>query len=148
MWDIIYMFTAWIARIHDHLLRVNDAGGWYFDDKQLHFITFGVFGMLLIFILYPLFKMLANRGHTMVITWLYVFTLIIVLAFAVEIGQWYTGTGSMESQDIAYGIAGFLAMFIVFALIRGLYHGIRSLVSSDNRKTKVYDRGDLDRYDK
>jgi hypothetical protein len=148
MWDIIYIFTAWIARIHDHLLRVNDAGGWYFDDKQLHFITFGVFGMLLIFILYPLFKMLANRGHTMVITWLYVFTLIIVLAFAVEIGQWYTGTGAMESEDIAYGIAGFLVMFIVFALIRGLYHGIRSLVSSDNRKTKVYDRGDLDRYDK
>ncbi len=148
MWDIIYMFTAWIARIHDHLLRVNDAGGWYFDDKQLHFITFGVFGMLLIFILYPLFKMLANRGHTMVITWLFVVTLIVVLAFAVEIGQWYTGTGSMESQDIAYGIAGFLVMFIVFALIRGLYHGIRSLVSSDNRKTKVYDRGDLDRYDK
>jgi hypothetical protein len=84
----------------------------------------------------------------MVITWLYVFTLIIVIAFAVEIGQWYTGTGSMESEDIAYGIAGFLVMFIVFAIIRGLYHGIKAMVSKDNRKTKVYDRGDFDRYDK
>ncbi len=148
MWDLIYIFTTWVARIHDHLLRINDAGGWYFDDKQLHFITFGVSGMLLIFILYPLFKMLANRGHTMVITWLYVFTLIIVIAFAVEIGQWYTGTGAMESEDIAYGIAGFLVMFIIFALIRGLYNGIRAMVERDNRKTKVYSREDLDRYNR
>ena len=148
MWDLIYIFTTWVARIHDHLLRINDAGGWYFDDKQLHFITFGVSGMLLIFILYPLFKMLANRGHTMVITWLYVFTLIIVIAFAVEIGQWYTGTGAMESEDIAYGIAGLLVMFIIFALIRGLYNGIRAMVERDNRKTKVYSREDLDRYNR
>ena len=39
-------------------------------------------------------------------------------------------------------------MFIVFAIIRGLYHGIKAMVSKDNRKTKVYDRGDFDRYDK
>ena len=133
MWDIIYTFTTWVARIHEHLLQINDAGGWYFDDKQLHFITFGVFGMLLIFVLYPLFKLLANHGHTMVITWLYVFTVIIVLAFAI---------------DIAYGITGFLAMFLIFALLRGLYHGIKAMVQRDDRKTKVYSRDDLDRYGK
>ena len=148
MWDIIYTFTTWVARIHDHLLQINDAGGWYFDDKQLHFITFGVFGMLLIFVLYPLFKLLADHGHTMVITWLYVFTVIMVLAFAIEVGQWYTGTGAMESEDIAYGITGFLAMFIVFALLRGLFHAIKAMVQTDNRKTKVYSRDELDRYNK
>ena len=148
MWDIIYKFTTWASRIHDSVLSLNDAGGWYFDDKQLHFLVFGVLGMLLIFVLYPLFKFLANRNHTMVITWLYVFTVIIVLSFAVEIGQWYTGTGHMESSDIAYGICGFLVMFVVFALLRGLYHAIRSMIKRDNRKTKVYDREDLDRYGK
>lgn len=148
MWDIIYRFTTWTSRLHDSILGINDAGGWYFDDKQLHFLVFGAIGMLLIFVLYPLFKFLANRNHTMVITWLYVFTVILVLAFAVEIGQWYMGTGRMESSDIAYGICGFLVMFLVFALLRGLYHAIRSMIKTDNRKTKVYDREDLDRYGK
>ena len=148
MWDLIYKLTTWVARIHEHILSINDARGWYFDDKQLHFLVFGAFGMLLIFVLYPLFKFLAKRDHTMVITWLYVFTVIIVLAFAVEVGQWYTGTGSMESQDIAYGITGFLVMFFIFAVLRGLYHGIKAMVQRDNRKTRVYSREDLDRYDK
>ena len=144
MWDIIYTFTTWVAKVHDRILQVNDAGGWYFDDKQLHFLVMGAFGMVLIFILYPLFKMLANRGHTMVITWLYVFTLITVLSFAIEAGQWYTGTGAMESEDIAYGLSGFLVMFVIFAILRGLYHGIRAMVSRDNRKTKVYSRDDFE----
>ena len=143
MWELIYTFTTWIARIHERVLRINDAGGWYFDDKQLHFIVFGIFGMMLIFVLYPLFKMLAKHDHTMVITWLYVFTVVMVLAFAIEIGQWYTGTGSMDSQDIAYGITGFLVMFLIFAILRGLYHGVRALVRTDNRKTKVYSRDDF-----
>ena len=148
MWDLIYTFTTWVARAHERVLRINDAGGWYFDDKQLHFIVFGMFGMLLIFVLYPLFKMLAKRDHTMVITWLYVFTVIIVLSFAIEVGQWYTGTGVMESQDIAYGITGFLVMFIIFAILRGLYHGIKTMVRTDNRKTKVYSRDELNLDDK
>ena len=143
MWELIYTFTTWVARIHERVLRINDAGGWYFDDKQLHFIVFGIFGMALIFVLYPLFKMLAKRDHTMVITWLYVFTVIIVLAFAIEVGQWYTGTGVMESEDIAYGITGFLVMFFIFAVLRGLYNGIKTMVRKDNRKTKVYSKDEL-----
>lgn len=143
MWEIIYSFTMWVARIHDHILGINDAGGWYFDDKQLHFLVFGFFGMALIFVLYPLFKFLASHGHTMVITWLYVFTVVMVLAFAIEIGQWYTGTGHMESQDIAYGITGFLVMFFIFAILRGLYHAIRDLIKKDNRATKVYSKDDF-----
>jgi glycopeptide antibiotics resistance protein len=68
---------------------------------------------------------------------------IIVLAFAIEIGQWYTGTGVMESTDIAYGITGFLVMFLIFAILRGLYHGIKAMTRRDNRKTKVYSRDEL-----
>ena len=143
MWEIIYTFASWVARIHDRVLRINDAGGWYFDDKQLHFIVFGLFGMALIFVLYPLFKWLAKHDHTMVITWLYVFTVVLVLAFAIEVGQWYTGTGSMESEDIAYGITGFLVMFLIFAVLRGLYRGIKAMVKRDNRKTKVYSRDEF-----
>ncbi|MBE6019787.1 MAG: hypothetical protein E7230_05620 [Clostridiales bacterium] len=145
IWDLIYDFSIWIAKIHDRVLRINDAGGWYFDDKQLHFIVIGVFGMLLLFVLYPIFKWLAKRDHTMVITWLYVFTLVLVFSFAIEIGQWWTGTGSMEGRDIAYGVAGFLVMFLIFALLRALYHAIRDLTERDKRPTKVYSRDMFDK---
>lgn len=144
MRELIYSFITWIAQVHDRILSINDEGGYYFDDKQLHFLIVGVFGMLLIFIIYPIFKLLAENGHTMVITWIYVFTLVLVITFAIEIGQWYSGTGRPESADIAYGITGFIVMFFIFAVLRGLFHAIRNLLKKDNRKTKVYDRNFLD----
>ncbi len=147
MWEIIYTFTLWVARIHDRILRINDAGGWYFDDKQLHFIVVGVFGMLMIFILYPIFKLLAKHDHMMVITWIYVFTVVLVLTFAIEIGQGFTGMGVMESQDIAYGINGFLVMFLIFAVLRGLYHAIRKMTRKDKRPTRVYSRDEFKNLD-
>ena len=133
MYDIIYGFTTLVARIHEQILSINDSGGYYFDDKQLHFLTMGAFGMLLIFVIYPIFKLLAKSGHTMIITWIYVFTVILVLAFAIEIGQWYTGTGVMDQEDLAYGITGFLVMFLIFAILRGLYNGIRQLLKKEDR---------------
>ena len=143
IWDIIYTFSIWIARIHERILRINDAGGWYLDDKQLHFIVIGVFGMLLLLVLNPIFKWLAKKDHVMVITWLYVFTVVLVLSFAIEIGQWWTGTGLMESRDIAYGVAGFLVMFLIFALLSALVRAIRSMTMKDKRPTKVYSKEDL-----
>lgn len=136
MRDLIYTFILWIARVHDHVLSINDSGGWYFDDKQLHFIVMGLFGMLLIFIIYPIFKLLANTGHTMVIAWLYVFTLVLVLSFAIEIAQWYSGTGVMEREDISYGLAGFFVMFIIFAILRGLYHAIKSMFKKNEERSR------------
>ena len=143
IWDIIYTFSIWISRIHEKVLSINDAGGWYLDDKQLHFVVTGLAGMLMLLVLYPIFKWLAKKDHTMVITWLYVFTVVLVISFAIEIGQWWTGTGYMESSDIAYGVAGFLVMFLIYAVLRGLYHGIRSMVHKDKRPTRVYSRDEL-----
>ena len=134
IWDIIYTFSIWISRIHEKVLSINDAGGWYLDDKQLHFVVTGLAGMLMLLVLYPIFKWLAKKDHTMVITWLYVFTVVIVVCFAIEIGQWYSGTGRMESEDMVYGIAGFLVMFVIFAVIRGLFHAIRKLVGKDEER--------------
>ena len=127
----IYRAIYFIAEVHDDILSLNDQGGWYFNDKQLHFIVIGVLGMLMIFITYPLFKFLANHGHTMVVAFLYTFTLVLVITFAIEIGQWYSGTGRMESEDMVYGIAGFLIMFLIFAFIRGLFHAILSMFRKD-----------------
>ena len=67
----------------------------------------------------------------MVITFLYVFTVVLVLTFAIEIGQGYYGTGAMEFDDVVYGVAGFLAFFFVFAVIRGIIHLVVRLIRDD-----------------
>ena len=134
MRDIIYRFIYFVAGVHDNILQMNDTGGWYLNDKQLHFMVIGIAGMLMIFVTYPLFKFLAKHNHTMVIAWLYVFTLVLVVTFAIEIGQWYSGTGRMDSEDMAYGVAGFLVMFLIFAFIRGLFLAIRALIAPNEER--------------
>ena len=124
------------------MLRINDAGGWYFDDKQLHFIVFGVFGMLLIFVLYPLFKMLAKRDHTMVITWLMCYGDNSACLCYRDRPVVY-GNGRDGEQDIAYGITGFLVMFLIFAILRGLYHGIKAMVRRITERQRSTQRDDL-----
>ena len=132
MKTIVYYIIYWIAWIHDKILTINDSKNFFLTDKQLHFIVIGLLGLLMIFVVYPIFKSLAEHGHTMVIAWIYVFTLIIVITFAIEIGQWYSGTGLVELADIVYGILGFLAVFAVFAVIRGIYHAVLRLIRKDD----------------
>ncbi len=125
MGNLLYPLISFITTIHNKILSLNDSKEFYFNDKELHFLVIGLLGMALIFVLYPIFKMLAEKGYTMTITWIYVFTVLIVISFAIEIGQWYTGTGAVELADVTSGLVGFLAMFIVFALVRMLWHAIR-----------------------
>ena len=124
---LLYWLVSQIARWHDRILEINDSGGFFLNAKQLHFLVIGIIGLLMIFIVYPLFKWLAKRNHTMVVAWIYVFTMMIVLTFAIEIGQGYTHTGKMEMADVVYGLAGFLCMFAVFSVLRMIWHGVRKV---------------------
>lgn len=126
--ELLYYIVEVIARIHNKLLSLNDNFEYNFTDKELHFLVIGILGMGLIFIIYPLFKWLAQKQHVMVIAWIYVFTVIIVITFAIEIGQKVTDTGTMEFADIVFGIAGFIVMFLLFSILRGIYKGIRRLI--------------------
>lgn len=128
MRDFLYWCVGIIARIHNELMRLNDTYDVNFTDKQMHFLVIGLLGMGMIFVIYPLFKYLAKHNHEMVIAWVYVFTVIIVITFAIEIGQKVTHTGNMEFADIMYGVVGFLAMFFVFSILRGIYHLILRLI--------------------
>lgn len=128
MTKLLYWFVEQIARIHNYILRLNDAYEYNFSDKQLHFLVIGLLGMAMIFLVYPLFKWLAKEHHELVIAWIYVFTLILVITFAIEIGQKVTNTGSMEFGDIVFGVMGFVAMFAIFALLRSLFHALQRLI--------------------
>lgn len=124
MGSFLYAIVEIIARFHAAFLTLNDHFEYNFNDKELHFLIIGALGMLMIFVIYPIFKMLAKTDHVMVITWIYVTTLIIVITFAIEIGQRATGTGAMEFADIVFGVVGFFAMFFVYSIVRGIYHMI------------------------
>ena len=51
-----------------------------------------------------------------------------LITFAIEIGQGITHTGTMDFVDIVAGIAGFLLMYIVLAIITSVISGILYLI--------------------
>lgn len=134
MQTILYNFVMLITKVHNYLLTLNNQFENSFTDKELHFLIVGAFGIGLLLVLHPIFLWLSNHGHTMVISFLYVLTVIIVLTFAIEIGQGYYGTGAMEFDDVVYGVAGFLAFFVVFAAIRGLIHLIFRFIKDEDEE--------------
>ena len=143
MKTLLYLLVEVIAKIHNKLLSLNDAFEYDFTDKELHFLVIGALGMVMIFVVYPVFKWLARNNHVMVISWIYVFTLIIVITFAIEIGQKVSNTGAMEFADIMFGLVGFLVMFAIFSFGRGVYHlvqrGLREWTRHRNRRRKEED---------
>jgi len=130
---LLDLFVRGIARIHDTILRLNDSGSQILTDKQLHFIVMGLAGMALFLVIYPLFILL-SRNHVLVIAWIYVFTVLVMLSFAIEIGQGLSGTGNMEMRDVISGLAGFMFLFIIFAAVRGVFLLLWRLIAGDSRK--------------
>lgn len=116
--DLLLYIVIFIARIHSKILSLNDAYEYNFTDKELHFIVIGILGMVILLITYPVFKWLAKKNYILLISWIYAFTLVIVIAFAIEIGQRVSHTGAMEFSDIVFGCVGFLVMFIIYAFVR------------------------------
>ena len=55
MRELLYGITEIIARIHNYIMHMNDRFEYDFSDKDLHFLVIGIMGMLMIFVVYPLF---------------------------------------------------------------------------------------------
>ena len=127
--SILYEGTMIVAQIHESLMHLNDNFELYFGDKDMHFIVMAVLGMILFFMVHFVFKRLAKWSIT-AISFIYVFTVMTVLGFAIEIGQKITGTGDMDFRDVVAGLYGVLAFFAVYTvyrlivlLVRHLMHG-------------------------
>ena len=117
MFKYLRVLVGWMARAHDYIMTLNDSFETNFSDKELHFLVIGAAGLALIMLIYPLFKWLANRNRVLAITWIYVLTVLVVMTFAIEIGQYITGTGSMEFGDIVAGMGGFFAVTVVICAL-------------------------------
>lgn len=117
--SILYEGTMIIAQIHESLMHLNDDFELYLGDKEMHFIVMAVLGMMLFFMVHFVFKRLAKWSITAV-SFIYVFTVMTVIGFAIEIGQKITGTGDMDFRDVVaglYGVLGFFAVYTVYRLI-------------------------------
>ena len=106
-----------VAQIHEFLLHLNDGFELRLGDKDLHFIIMAILGMMLFFVVHFVFKRLAKWSVT-VISFIYVFTLMTVMGFAIEVGQKITGTGEMDFADVVAGLYGVLAFFAVYTAYR------------------------------
>lgn len=128
--DMIKKITDFLIEIiykaHTYLLSLNDAYESNFSDKQLHFLIIGILGLLMLLVLYPLFKWMAKKHLTVLIAWFYVFTVLIVITFAIEIAQWYSKTGTMDFKDIVAGLLGYIAMSFVYICIVAIIELIKS----------------------
>lgn len=123
---LLYWVIDVISHVHEDILHLNDAMEASFTDKELHFLVIGVLGMAIFFAVHAVFKRLAKLSVTAV-SFIYVFTVMVVITFAIEIGQKVSGTGNMDFSDIVSGMWGFMAMFAVYASARLLLLLGRSL---------------------
>ena len=129
--------VIFVAKIHNYILSLNDAYEKNFTDKQLHFLVIGILGMLILMVIYPLFKLL-SENHILAIAFIYVFTVIVVITFAIEIGQKISDSGTMDFADIVFGIAGFLLMCVIFAVIRQIFLAIINLFRKIGKHQSVF----------
>lgn len=115
--SILYEMTMIAAQIHESILHLNDNFELALGDKELHFLVMFALGMALFFAVHFVFKRLAKWSIT-AISFIYVFTVMTVLGFAIEIGQKITGTGEMDFRDIVAGLYGVLLFFAIYTVYR------------------------------
>lgn len=118
--------TLIMAQVHDSMMRLNDGFELHLSDKDWHFIIMAVMGMAMFFLVHAVFKRLAKWSITAV-SFIYVFTVMTVLGFAIEIGQRISGTGQMDFSDVVAGLYGVLAFFAVYTAYRLLAMAVGAL---------------------
>jgi len=125
--------TLIMAQVHDSLMRLNDGFELSLGDKDWHFIIMALAAMALFFVVHALFSRLAKWSVTAV-SFIYVFTVMTVLGFAIEIGQRISGTGEMDFADVVAGLYGVLAFFAVYTVYRLLVMALCAIAGRRKKK--------------
>jgi hypothetical protein len=123
----IEVITNVINAFHDLLMQMASNSGYDITDKDLHLWVFGIIGIFSFFIVHIVFKSLAKYSVT-AISFIYTFTVMLVLVFAVEIEQKITGRGQMEFDDAVISLWGFLLFFAVFLILKGIFLLVKNLL--------------------
>jgi hypothetical protein len=121
--EFIKLTAEIVNQIHDFIELFTEKMGWNLTDKDLHFWLIGFIGIALFLSIHPILKALASLSFTTV-SFIYTFTILIVIVFALEIQQKITGRGQMEFEDAIVGLWGFIAMFAALMAVKLLFNVI------------------------
>lgn len=130
MADLFKFIAEVVNIIHDVIMVMAAQIGWQATDKDLHLWIIGIIGIVAFFIVQAVFRRLAKWSITS-ISFIYTFTLILVLVFAIEIQQGITGRGNMEFADAVAGIYGFLLFFGIYIVWKVIRYGMVKLVKKE-----------------
>ena len=132
MRELILLLANSVNEVHDIL---NQIFGMSMSDKDLHFWVFGIMGIILFLVVYIIFKIIEKwKFSATILSFIFTFTMMTVLVFAIEIQQAITNRGNMEFADAAMGLWGFVVFFALYAIIVGI---IYSIYSRAKKKKKV-----------
>ncbi|MFS0597703.1 hypothetical protein AB1L16_13380 [Peribacillus frigoritolerans] len=123
MKEIIQILAEIVNNLHDFILFfVSDTLNSNATDKDLHFWIMGIIGIIIFLFVLLLSNLIARmRFGITILSFLYTFTVMVVLVFAIEIQQALTSRGNMEFQDAAIGLWGFIVFFMVFAVLSSIF---------------------------
>jgi hypothetical protein len=113
------MLTELLNNVHDFInVYANQYLNLGLNDKDLHFWIMGIIGIFIFLIVLIMSKFISKmRFGITILSFLYTFTFMVVLVFAIEIQQAITNRGNMEFQDAIVGLWGYVVFFLVFAII-------------------------------
>ena len=134
MKEIILFIAEIINTMHDLILDLTRFAGLELTDKDLHLWIMGMIGIVLFGFTHVFFKYLSKFGIT-AISFVYTFTVMVVIVFAIEIQQQLTGRGQMEFDDAVIGLWGFILFFAAYLVIKLIQKGIHSLSNRKRNKT-------------
>ena len=123
MKEIIQILAEIVNNLHDFILFfVSDTLNSNATDKDLHFWIMGIIGIIIFLFVLFLSNLIARmRFGITILSFLYTFTVMVVLVFAIEIQQALTSRGNMEFQDAAVGLWGFIVFFMIFAVLSSIF---------------------------
>jgi MFS family permease len=130
---IILWLASLVNEIHDQIsLRI----GIQMTDKELHFWVIGLVGIAFFLLVYPVFKWIDKfKFKTTILAFIYTFTVMVVLVFAIEIQQAITNRGQMEFSDAVIGLWGFIVLFFIYSVVAGIIYGFVQFIKRPKNKT-------------
>ncbi|MGE6377081.1 hypothetical protein [Peribacillus muralis] len=136
MKDFIEILAEIVNNIHDFILFfVSDRLHSNATDKDLHFWIMGIIGIIIFLFVFILSTIISRmRFGITILSFLYTFTVMVVLVFAIEIQQALTSRGNMEFQDAAVGLWGFIVFFLFFAFLSSIFLVIKKFITQSKKR--------------
>ncbi|MGG4263820.1 hypothetical protein [Peribacillus simplex] len=136
MKEFILILAEIVNNLHDFILFfVSDTLNSNATDKDLHFWIMGIIGIIIfLFVLFLSNLISRMRFGITILSFLYTFTVMVVLVFAIEIQQALTSRGNMEFQDAVVGLWGFIVFFLVFAIVSSIFLLVKNFFKQSEKR--------------